>query len=268
MSNKDGFVDVDAKIRIKKSALDGLSDGKLQSNNGIRDNEGHLDSFVDVVEIKDNEDDEREYYVSQLEDLAKSDEVAKLQADRDREEAIEFIGKVTAGLVALTVFFAKKENREAIKEAWNGIVIPKANGLAERIHSLRWFKAKQDTITELVDSKQSKAIDSKQKQKNDRIKKTISSNEFRQRMDNIKILALQLAAEIDDISKYTPGDDIPQEELLEHQEVVRRLTTKETLGFIEYLIDNSDTLDLKETAVVNFRNFVAKHKEPVGIEVK
>lgn len=55
---------------------------------------------------------------------------------------------------------------------------------------------------------------------------------------------------------------------MEHQEAVRRLTTKETINFIEYLIDNSNTLDLEETAVINFRDFVARHKEPVGIEQK
>ena len=69
MNNNDEFVDVNAKIRMKKSALDGLNAGKLKSNNGIRNSEGHLDSFVDVVEINDTEDNVREYYISQLEEL-------------------------------------------------------------------------------------------------------------------------------------------------------------------------------------------------------
>lgn len=266
MGKKDEYVDLDAKIRIKKSALEGLNDGKLQSNNGIRDNEGHLNSFVDVVEIKDSGDNECEYYVRQLEELARQDEEAKLLDEKEREEAIEFIGKVTAGLVVLTIFLSKKENREVIKSVWNDVFVPKAKGFVERVHNIKWFRAKRESSTELADSKQSEALASKEKQKNERIKKTISSNEFRQRLDNIKLLALQLAAEIEDISKFTPNDDIPQEELLEHQEAVRRLTTKETINFIEYLIDNSNTLDLEETAVINFRDFVARHKEPVGIE--
>ena len=69
MNNKDEFVDVNAKIRMKKSALDGLNTSKLKSNNGIRNNEGHLDSFVDVVEINDTEENVGEYYISQLEVL-------------------------------------------------------------------------------------------------------------------------------------------------------------------------------------------------------
>lgn len=85
MNNNDEFVDVDAKIRMKKSALDGLNAGKLKSNNGIRNSEGHLDSFVDVLEINDTEENVREYYISQLEELEKQEVLAREQADSDRE---------------------------------------------------------------------------------------------------------------------------------------------------------------------------------------
>ncbi len=84
MNNNEFQVDVDSKI-MKKSALDGLNAGKLKSNNGIRNSEGHLDSFVDVLEINDTEENVREYYISQLEELEKQEVLAREQADSDRE---------------------------------------------------------------------------------------------------------------------------------------------------------------------------------------
>ena len=84
MNNNEFQVDVDSKI-MKKSALDGLNAGKMKSNNGIRNSEGHLDSFVDVLEINDTEENVREYYISQLEELEKQEVLAREQADSDRE---------------------------------------------------------------------------------------------------------------------------------------------------------------------------------------
>lgn len=84
MNNNEFQVDVDSKI-MKKSALNGLNAGKLKSNNGIRNSEGHLDSFVDVLEINDTEENVREYYISQLEELEKQEVLAREQADSDRE---------------------------------------------------------------------------------------------------------------------------------------------------------------------------------------
>lgn len=265
MNNNDEFVDVNAKIRMKKSALDGLNTGKLKSNNGIRNSEGHLDSFVDVVEINDAEDNVREYYISQLEELEQQEILAGEQADRDREEAIELLGKATAGLIAIVIFLSQKENRETIKNAWNGIVVPKAKGAVDRIHNIKWFKSKQKIETSLVATCKHGVKETEQQKKNARIKETISSEEFRQKIENIRNLAIILSAEIEDISKFEPNDNITQEELIEHQETIKMLTTKETLSFIEYLISNNEMLNLEMTTVANFRDFISEHKKQLEI---
>lgn len=265
MNNNDEFVDVNAKIRMKKSALDGLNTGKLKSNNGIRNSEGHLDSFVDVVEINDAEDNVREYYISQLEELEQQEILAREQADRDREEAIELLGKATAGLIAIVIFLSQKENRETIKNAWNGIVVPKAKGAVDRIHNIKWFKSKQKIETSLVATCKHGVKETEQQKKNARIKETISSEEFRQKIENIRNLAIILSAEIEDISKFEPNDNITQEELIEHQETIKMLTTKETLSFIEYLISNNEMLNLEMTTVANFRDFISEHKKQLEI---
>ena len=58
-----------------------------------------------------------------------------------------------------------------------------------------------------------------------------------------------MAAEIEDISEFEPNDDITQEKLIE-----QRLTTKETLSFIEYLISNNEMLNLEmATVAIYFR---------------
>ena len=259
MNNNDEFVDVDAKIRMKKSALDGLNAGKLKSNNGIRNSEGHLDSFVDVLEINDTEENVREYYISQLEELEKQEILAREQADSDREEAIELLG------IAIIIFLSQKENRETIKNAWNGIVVPKAKGLADRIHNIKWFQSKQKIETGLIATGKYSAKETEQQKKNARIRETISREEFRQKMENIRNLAIILATEIEDISKFEPNDDITQEELIEHQEIIKRLTTKETLSFIEYLISNNEMLNLEMTTVANFREFISEHKKQLEI---
>lgn len=263
MNNNDEFVDVNAKIRMKKSALDGLNMGKLKSNNGIRNSEGHLDSFVDVVEINDTEENEREYYISQLEDLEKQEILAREQADSDREEAI--LGKATAGLIAILIFLSQKENRETIKNVWNGIVVPKAKGLVDRIHNIKWFQSKQNIETGLAADCKHSVKETEQQKKNERIKETISREEFRQKIENIRNLAIILAAEIEDISKFEPNDDITKEELIEHQEAIKRITTKETLSFIKYLISNSEVLNLEMTTVTNFREFISEHKKQIEI---
>lgn len=265
MNNNDEFVDVNAKIRMKRSALDGLSMGILKSNNGIRNSEGHLDSFVDVVEINDTEENVREYCISQLEELEKQEILAREQADSDREEAIEFLGKATAGLIAILIFLSQKENRETIKNAWNGIVVPKAKGLVDRIHNIKWFQSKQKIETGLVTDCKHSVKETEQQKKNERIKETISREEFRQKIENIRNLAIILAAEIEDISKFEPNDDITQEELIEHQEAIKRLTAKETLSFLEYLISNSEVLNLEMTTVTNFREFISEHKKQLEI---
>ena len=265
MNNNDEFVDGDAKIRMKKSALDGLNTGKLKSNNGIRNSEGHLDSFIDVLEINDTEENVREDYISQLEELEKQEVLAREQADSDREEAIELLGKATAGLIAIIIFLSQKENRETIKNAWNGIVVPKAKGLADRIHNIKWFQSKQKIETGLIVTGKHSVKETDRQKKNARIKETISREEFRQKIENIRNLAIILAAEIEDISKFEPNDDITQEELIEHQEIIKRLTTKETLSFIEYLISNNEMLNLEMTTVANFREFISEHKEQLEI---
>ena len=258
MNNNYDFVDVDAKIRMKKSALDWLNAGKLKSNNGIRNSEGHLDSFVDVLEINDTEENVREYYISQLEELEKQEILA-------REQAIELLGKATAGLIAIIIFLSQKENRETIKKAWNGIVVPKAKGLADRIHNIKWFQSKQKIETGLIATGKYSAKETEQQKKNARIRETISREEFRQKMENIRNLAIILATEIEDISKFEPNDNITQEELIEHQEIIKRLTTKETLSFIEYLISNNEMLNLEMTTVANFREFISEHKKQLEI---
>lgn len=265
MNNNDEFVDVNAKIRMKKSAIDGLNTGKLRSNNGIRNSEGHLDSFVDVVEINDTEENVREYYISQLEELEEQEVLAKEQEDGDREEAIELLGKATAGLIAILIFLSQKENRETIKNAWNGIVVPKVKGVADRIHNIKWFQSKQKVETGLVASCKHSVKETEQQKKNERIKETISKEEFRQKIENVRNLAIILAAEIEDISKFEPSEDITQEELFEHQETIRRLTTKETLSFIEYLISNNEVLNLEMTTVANFKEFVSEHNKQLEI---
>jgi len=265
MNNNDEFVDVNAKIRMKKSAIDGLNTGKLKSNNGIRNSEGHLDSFVDVVEINDTEGNVREYYISQLEELEKQEVLAREQADSDREEAIELLGKATAGLLAIIIFLSQKENRETIKNAWNGIVVPKAKGVVDRIHNIKWFQSKQEIKTGLVATCKHSVKETEQQKKNARIKETISSEEFKQKIENIRNLAIILAAEIEDISKFEPNDDITQEELIEHQETIKRLTTKETFSFIEYLISNNEMLNLEMATVASFREFISEHKRQLEI---
>ncbi len=63
-----------------------------------------------------------------------------------------------------------------------------------------------------------------------------------------------MAAEIEDISEFEPNDDITQEKFIEHQEIIKRLTTKETLSFIEYLISNNEMLNLEmATVAIYFR---------------
>lgn len=223
MNDSDEFIDVNAKIRMKKSAIDGLNTGKLKSNNGIRNSEGHLDSFVDVVKINDTEENVREYYISQLEDLEKQEVLEREPADSGREEAIEFLGKATAGLIAILIFLSQKENRETIKSAWNGIVVPKAKGLVDRVHNIKWFHSKQKIETGLVADYKHSVKKTEQQKKKERIKETISREEFRQKIENIRKLSIILAAEIEDISKFEPNDEITQEELIEYQETIKGL---------------------------------------------
>lgn len=97
------------------------------------------DEFVDEVEINDTEENVGEYYISQLEELEKQEVLARELADSNGEEAIELLGKATAGLIAIIIFLSQKENRETIKNTWNGIVVPRAQGVVDRIHNIKWF---------------------------------------------------------------------------------------------------------------------------------
>ena len=133
--------------------------------------------------------------------------------------------------------------------------------MADRIHNIKWFQSKQKIETGLIATGKHSAKETEQQKKNARIKETISREEFRQKMENIRNLAIILAAEIEDISKFEPNDDITQEELIEHQEIIKRLTTKETLSFIEYLISNNEMLNLEMTTVANFKEFISEHKK-------
>jgi hypothetical protein len=230
--------------------------GQTHSDKGLRTEDGKLSSLPDIEEIKEEEII-----------------FAPVKEDSEPGFGEKMLYAILEGLYeGVQDVLSDEQNRKAIAALasnwWNGKALPgikkKWDDVKSVVHSAKSGETKAEHINlerikknTSIETVGTQKIDDKKEKSFQKNKKKISTEEYQEQVDQIKVLAILLADRIRRLSNSCVDlNNMSDEDYMLRQKEIKELTTNEVMGSIKLLVEK-EGFALDEPTEKMFHEFIA-----------